>query len=313
MMNIFVVCLEAVLPIFIIMLIGYAARWTGLMAERDVRRFNAINFKTFMPVMLFESIYSSELDKAVNPSLLVYSAVGVLVMLGLCFAFVMLTQKENAKRGVMIQGLYRSNFALVGMPVADALMQGGDISVVAVQLAVIVPIFNIAAVVILEGFSGKKPSLGHLLMDVAKNPLIIASVLGIVFLALDIELPSVLDTVVEEMSAVAGPLALFSLGAFFRFKGLGKYKKELLTVCAGRLIIIPAVFLSIGYMLGFRGANFAGIMALFASCSAIASYIMAEQMGGDSELAGDIVVATSFLCSFTLYFWAVIFMSLGAF
>ena len=331
-MNVFLVCLEAVLPIFITMLIGYAARLSGLMGESDVRRINKINFRSFMPIMLFESIYASDIETAVNPGLIVYSVIAVLIMLALCFGFVMLVEKENSRRGVMIQGLYRSNFALVGIPVADALMQGGDISVVAVQLAVVVPIFNIAAVLILEGFGGTKPNIKHLhsvialevfsgqrirlkqvLINIIKNPLIIASVLGLVFLALDIQLPSILSTVVEDMAAVAGPLALFTLGAFFRFKGIGKYKKELLLVGSGRLIVIPGIFLTAGYLLGFRGADFAGIMGLFASCSAIASYIMAEQMGGDSELAGNIVICTSFLCSFSMYLWAVLFMSLGAF
>ena len=312
-MNIFVVCLEAVLPIFIMLLCGYAARRTGLMDEQDVRKINKINFRTFMPVMLFESIYSSDLESAVNGALIAYSAVAVLAMLGLCTLFVLLVEKENMKQGVMIQGLYRSNFALVGIPVAEALMRGGDISVVAVQLAVIVPIFNVAAVVILEGFGGRKPDIKAVLISVLKNPLIGASALGIAFLALKLRLPAVIDTVVTDMADVAGPLALFTLGAFFRFDTLGKYKRELLIVCTGRLLVIPAIFLTIGYLLGFRGADFAGLMGLFASCSAIASFIMAEQMGGDSELAGDIVVSTSVLCSFTLYFWAVLFMSLGAF
>lgn len=312
-MNVFIVCLEAVLPIFITMLIGYAARLGGLLGESDVKRINRINFRTFMPIMLFESIYASDIETAVNPGLIIYSIVGVLLMIGLCFGFVMLVEKENSRRGVMIQGLYRSNFALVGIPVADALMQGGDISVVAVQLAVVVPIFNIAAVLILENFGGKKPSIAHLLLDVAKNPLIISSVLGLVFLALDIRLPKVAAVLVEDLAAVAGPLALFTLGAFFRFDGLGKFKKELAIVGFGRLVVIPGIFLTVGYLLGFRGADFAGIMGLFASCSAIASYIMAEQMGGDSELAGNIVICTSFLCSFTMYLWAVLFMSLGAF
>ena len=311
-MNVFLVCFEAVLPIFIMLIVGCGARRTGLMTEKDVRRFNAVNFKTFMPIMLFESIYSSDLETAVNPALIAYSVVAVLLMLGLCVAFVMLVEKENSKRGVMIQGLYRSNFALVGIPVADALMRGGDISVVAVQLAVVVPIFNLAAVVILEGFGGKKPNFRHMLLDILKNPLIIASALGVLFLILDINLPYALASVVEDMAGVAGPLALFTLGAFFRVGSFGKYKKELIMVCTGRLLVIPGIFLSLGYLLGFRWADFAGIMGLFASCSAIASYIMAEQMGGDSELAGNIVIVTSFLCSFTLYLWAVLFMSLGA-
>lgn len=312
-MNIFIVCLEAVLPIFILMLVGYAARRSGIINERDVRRTNAIIFRTFMPVLLFESIYSSDFESAVNLRLIIFAVLAVLVMIGLCISFVLLTEKDKSRHGVMIQGLYRSNFALVGIPVAEALMRGGDISVVAVLLAAVVPVFNIAAVVILEGFGGRKINVRHMLLDVAKNPLIIASVLGLVFLALDIRLPKVVMTVVEDMSDAAGPIALFLLGAFFRFETLGKYKREIAIVSLGRLIVIPGIFLTLGFLFGFRGAEFAGLIALFASCTAIASFTMAEQMGGDSELAGDIVVTTSVLCSFTLYLWSVLFMSLGAF
>lgn len=312
-MNIFIVCLEAVLPIFILMLVGYAARRFGIINERDVRRTNAIIFRTFMPVLLFESIYSSDFESAVNLRLIIFAVLAVLVMIGLCVGFVLLTEKDKSRHGVMIQGLYRSNFALVGIPVAEALMRGGDISVVAVLLAAVVPVFNIAAVVILEGFGGRKINVRHMLLDVAKNPLIIASVLGLVFLALDIRLPKVVMTVVEDMSDAAGPIALFLLGAFFRFETLGKYKREIAIVSLGRLIVIPGIFLTLGFLFGFRGAEFAGLIALFASCTAIASFTMAEQMGGDSELAGDIVVTTSVLCSFTLYLWSVLFMSLGAF
>lgn len=311
-MNIFIVCLEAVLPIFILMICGYVSRLCKIIDEHDVRRMNSILFKTFMPVLLFESIYSSELESALNLPLMLYSALAVFIMLALSILFTLKVEKEPSRQGVMIQGLFRSNFALVGIPVASALMRGGDIGVVAVLLAVIVPIFNVAAVVILESFGGKKTDLKHMMLGVLKNPLIIASAIGLVFLALEIKIPPVLMTVVEEMSNAAGPIALFLLGAFFRFETMGKYKKELIIVCIGRLIVIPGIFLTGGYLLGFRGAEFAGLMALFASCTAVASFIMADEMGGDSELAGDIVVSTSFLCSFTLYMWSVIFMSLGA-
>lgn len=312
-MNVFVICLEAVLPIFILMLVGYAARRFGIVDERDVRRINAIIFRTFMPVLLFESIYTSDFETAVNPRLIIFAVLSVLVMLALCTGFVLLVEKDKSRQGVMIQGLYRSNFALVGIPVAEALMRGGDISVVAVLLAAVVPVFNVAAVVILEGFGGKRINVRHMLLDVLKNPLIIASAIGLIFLGLDIELPGVVMTVVGEMSDAAGSVALFLLGAFFRFETMGKYKREIAIVSVGRLIVIPGIFLSLGFFLGFRGAEFAGLIALFASCTAIASFTMAEQMGGDSELAGDIVVTTSVMCSFTLYLWSVLFMSLGAF
>ena len=82
---------------------------------------------------------------------------------------------------------------------------------------------------------------------------------------------------------------------------------------AGRLVLVPGIFLTIGALLGFRGVEFAGLIGVFASSTAVASFTMAQQMGGDAELAGDIVVVTSALCPFTIFGWILLFKSLGMF
>ena len=113
--------------------------------------------------------------------------------------------------------------------------------------------------------------------------------------------------------ALAAGLLLFLLGAFFRFSGLRRYKKDLIQVCVVRLLVMPALLLTAGYLLGIRDAGFAGLISVFASATAIASFTMTQQMGGDSELAGDIVVATSALCIVTMFGWSLLFRQLGAF
>ena len=112
--------------------------------------------------------------------------------------------------------------------------------------------------------------------------------------------------------AAAG-LLLFLLGAFFEFGGLRRYIKDLVEVCLGRLVVIPGIFLTIAWLTGIRGVEFAGMIAIFGSATAIASFTMVQQMGGDAELAGDIVVATSALCCFTMFMWSLLFKTLGAF
>lgn len=310
-MNVFVVCLEAVLPIFLIMMCGYFVRCRGLISDSDVQRMNAISFRIFHPALLFISVYSSDLEKAVNIRLIAFSVISVFIVIALTIVFTLKTEKDPRKQGVMIQGLFRSNFAFVGMPITAALMKGEDVSCVVVLMAIIIPIYNVASVICLEMFNGRRVDKLKVFRDVVKNPLIIGTLLGIVFVSFGIRLPGPLETAVDDLGKIAGPLVLFLLGAFFKFDDLGKYKKELIIVCLGRLIIIPGVFLTAAHFLGFRGAEFASLIGLFASCTAIASFTMAEQMGGDSQLAGDIVVSTSFLCSFTIYMWSVIFKSLG--
>lgn len=136
---------------------------------------------------------------------------------------------------------------------------------------------------------------------------------GFCFLLLGIKLPSAIESTVSQLGAATNPLLLFLLGAFFKFDGLRRYAKDLVPVCIGRLVVIPGIFLTAAMLLGIRGVEFAGMIAIFGSATAIASFTMAQQTGGDAELAGDIVVATSALCSFTMFGWSLLFKTLGVF
>lgn len=311
-MSIFLVCLNSVLPTFILILAGYLSRCAGIIKSHEVGRINAIAFRTFLPVMLFFNICHSDLSSAVRPRLIGFSLLCVFVIYALCVACVLLFVRDKSKHSVMIQGLYRSNFIIVGLPVVEKLMAGADLSPVAVLMGIIVPIFNVLAVITLETFKGNRVKPGKILLEVLENPLIIGSVLGILFLVLGIRLPAALDDALGKMAGIASPLMLFLLGAFFRFESMAHNWKELVQVCLGRLVFIPGIFLTISYFAGFRGVEFAALLTVFSSSTAVSSFTMAQQMGGDSELAGNIVVATSVCCAFTLYMWCVIFMSLGA-
>lgn len=312
-MSDFQVCLNAVIPIFLTMALGYLARSLGAIKREDVPKLNKLAFRYFMPLMLFSSIYSSDISTAVQPKLLIFAAVCVLCAYFLSLGFVLLTEKDDAKRGVKIQGLYRSNFVIIGIPLAEQLVQGADIAPVVLMIAVVVPMFNVLAVITLEIFNGSRPSLKTLLIEIAKNPLIQGTVAGLAFLLLKIRLPVGIETAVQQIGAATNPLLLFLLGAFFEFKDLGRYVKDLVQVCVGRLVIIPGIFLTAAMLFGINGVEFAGMIAIFGSATAIASFTMAQQMGGDATLAGDIVVCTSALCCFTMFGWAFLFKSLGVF
>lgn len=309
-MESFTVCLNAVLPIFLLMAVGYAARCFHLLDRADVAKINKIIFRAFMPAMVFYNIYSSDLSSAVRGSLLGYAVLGVLAEFLLSLGYALLFVKERSRRGVVIQGLFRSNFVIIGLPIAESLV-GGDLGPVAILLAAVVPVFNILSVISLAIFNGQKPDWKKVAADILENPLIIGSAVGIAALLAGIRLPAPLETVVSQMSAASSPMLLFLLGAFFRFGGMGGHLRELAAVCLGRLVVFPALFLGLAAVMGFRGVELVSLLGVFASSTAIASFTMAQQMGGDAELAGDIVVWTSALCSFTLFGWSLLFKLLA--
>lgn len=312
-MESLLVCFRAVVPIFLMMALGYLAQRLGAIRREDVPRMNKIAFRFFLSITLFYSIYKSDISRAVQPKLLLFSVAAVLVEFALAAGFVLLTEKEPEKRGVKIQGLFRSNFVLIGLPLTEALAEGKDIGPVALLIAVVVPLFNAMAVVTLEAFRGNRPPVGKILGNILINPLIIASALGLLFLLTPLRLGTVLESTVRQISGVANPFMLFLLGAFFRFDGLRRYWRDLLEVSIGRLVIIPGVFLTAAWLLGFRGVAFAGLIPMLGSATAVSSFTMVQQLGGDDELAGDIVVITSALCVVTLFFWSFLFKTLGAF
>ena len=309
-MGSFVVCINAVLPIFLLMAAGYSARCFHLLDRADVEKINRIVFRAFMPVMVFYNLYSSDLSSAMRGSLLGYAVIGVFAEYLLSLGYALLFVKDHSRRGVVIQGLYRSNFVIIGLPIAESLV-GGDLGPVAMLLAVVIPIFNILAVITLAVFNGKKPGLKEVVLDILKNPLIIGSVAGIAALLAGLRLPAPLEKVVSQMSGATSPVLLFLLGAFFQFKGMRSHMRELAAVCAGRLVVFPALFLGLAVAIGFRGVELVSLTGVFASSTAIASFTMAQQMDGDAELAGDIVVWTSALCSFTLFGWSLLFKLMG--
>ena len=310
-MSNFMICVNAVVPIFLLIATGYGAKRAGFIREEEVPRMNAVAFKVFMPLMCFYNLYNSNLSSAVRPGLIAFAVLGVLAAYALSLCYAVLFVRQRNRKGVVIQGIYRSNFLIIGFPFAAGLVGEMDLGVVAVLSAIVVPIFNVLAVVTLEAYNGKTPEIRKLLFEIVKNPLIQGSVVGIVFLAAGIRLPASVEKAVGDLSGIASPLLLFLLGAFFKLGGFRAHIPELMAVCLGRLVVIPALALSAAVWLGFRGIEFVTLLGIFASSTAANSFTMAQQMGGDPDLAGDIVVLTSALCSFTLFAWSLLFKQMG--
>ena len=312
-MENFVISVNAILPMFLVMALGYGARCLGWIHREEISNINKVAFRIFLPCLLYYNVYCSDLSGSFDPLLIAYAVGSVLLSFALALGYTLLMEKLPERRGVMIQGMFRSNYVIMGIPVATALLGADQLGTVSILIAVIVPLFNMLAVVVLEVFRGQKPKPLHILGQIAKNPLVIGSVLGILTLAAGIRLPHILEQTIQNISAIASPLQLFLLGAFFQFSGLKTYRRELVTVSAAKLIVSPGLFLGLGALLGFRGVAFVSLIGVFASPTAVNSFTMAQQMGGDAELAGDIVVVTSAVSMLTMFLWVFLFKSLGMF
>ena len=299
------ISLNAVVPLFLMMAVGYVIRLTGLMNDISTRQVNRCIFKVFLPLMLFINIYDAGDGATLRSDLLFFAVAGVLIEFLVSLVLVLLTEQDNSRRGVMLQGMFRSNFVLFGIPIAMSLFGDSAAGTASLLIAIVIPMFNALAVLALEMFNGQRPNLWGVLFGVATNPLIIASLLGIAFNHFGWYLPGLLHDTMSTLGGIATPLAFVVLGASMNFSETGRCMRPLLITLLMKLIIYPAAFVGAAILMGFRGANLAVLLTVFGSPIAVSSFTMAQQMGGDDQLAGQLGIFSSILSIGTmfLYIW----------
>ena len=267
---------NVVMPLFLMMALGYCIRLLKLGDEATFKKMNNIVFRVFLPILLFHNVISTDLSTAFNGPLLLTAVCFVIAEFALCMIFVPLLEKENRRRGVLVQGIMRSNFVIFGLPVLVSLC-GENSNTGAVSL-VVVPMFNAFSVIALEVYRGGKLNFWKIAKSVASNPLILSSLLGIVLLALGVQLPEVIEKPLSDLADVATPLALVILGAEFSFRQVKSCLRQLVLGVTGRLIVMPLIFLTIAILLGFRGEELIALMVMLAAPPAVSSFTMAQQM-----------------------------------
>ena len=294
---------EIIEPLLILMLLGGFLRKIQVFDDNTVKKMNAAIFKVFLPTLIFYNLYNSYVADIKDIGTALYAAGVILCAFLLSAVIVSLLEKDNAKRGAMVQGMCRSNFVIFGVPLCVSICGEGIAGKISVAVAIVVPLLNILSVIVLEFFRGGKPSLKKMLKGVITNPLIIASILGIIVLILGIKLPVLVEKSVGDVAKIATPLALILLGASVNLSSVKGNLKQLIIAVSGKLVIIPLVGISIAALLDMRGGDIALLISALASPTAVSSYPMALQMESDGELAAQIVAFDTAICIITVFLW----------
>ena len=315
MFSNFVVAVSAVVPMFCLMAIGAFVKFQKWLTDEELNHMNRMVFRVFFCCMMFYSIYTTELATSFRPKLMLFGAGGVLVIFFLLMIIIPRIEPDNRRRGVLVQAIFRSNFVLMGVPIVANIFGDENIAVSTMMIAIIVPIYNILAVFALETFRNGKFALLPILKDIFKNPMILGGIAGATLLILGVEVPKPILKPIGQISAATTPVALIILGASFKLGAThDEHRKQLFGAVFGRLILVPAITLSMAaFIFGFSGIEFVTLVAIFASPCAVVSFAMAQQMGGDADLAGNCVVFTSALSCLTMFCWILLFKTLGVF
>ncbi len=328
--------INAIIPILLMILLGYYLRRFGFLNENFIKIGNKLVFNICLPAMLFINIYDIEGFSAIQWDIVVYTVCTICLLFLLSFGAALTATKIPDRKGVVMQCVYRSNFAIIGLSLASALGGPDAMGVAAVISAFSIPLFNIFAVISLSVFlkksDSKKAEIGSILRNIAKNPLIIGVVLGLICLGirhLQLELfektvfslkrdTKFLYTALGNLKSITSPLALIVLGGQFEFSAVKGMFKEIVIGTVSRTVIAPAIGVGLAVVLSKHtnllscGVNeYPALIAMFGSPVAVSSAVMAAGMKNDGQLAAQLVVWTSFFSIFTIFTTICIMMSIG--
>ena len=304
--------MNAVIPFLCYISFGYIVRMKKIVSESFLQQLNQMVFRLFYPCMTFYNIYKADAESLPRPVLLIFVGASILILEAILILVVPRFVLENPKRGVVIQGIFRSNFVLFGLPLTISVFGDSAASVAAMVVTVVVTIYNTTSVVILEMFNTNgKINVKNIAFNVIKNPLLQGAVIGLVFFLLGIHVPESIVTPIAAFSDATSPLALFVLGGTLHFNEISHNLKYLVPTLSFKLLILPAVMMAIGYAFGLRELELFLLVAVYGTPVAAASYPMAQNMGGDGELAGQLVVISTVVSVVTLFFWIFLLRFVG--
>ncbi len=301
------ISLNSVLPMFLIMAVGYLFRRIGWLGDAQVRPLNKVSLYSFIAVLLFCNIYQSDIKELLDMRLILFIWVYFGFEFGLSLAVTLLVEKDNHSRGALLHGMFRANTTLLGLPLAVAILGADNVGIISVVIAAIAPVLNVLGVLALEIFRGGKLNFKKLLIGICTSPLIIATILALIFNLGAIPIPAPIYSALNSMKAIASPLAMFLLGASFDFKTIGENAKNITIATIMKLIVIPAIAIIIAINMGFRGAALVAVMVCFSSPTAVMTFPMAVSADSNSELAANLVVFSSIFSSITLFITVFLF------
>ena len=303
----FIFSCNVVLPVFLLLFVGYLLR-RDILDPRTTGRLNWIVFNCALPLLLFRDISGSDLSSALDIELISFAAISTLIVFAVIY-FLAPKLVKPEEEGAFIQGVFRGNYAIVGLSIMANILGDTQTGKAALVIAILAPLYNILAVFTLTVKSSDRDksknaldNIQEAVINIAKNPLILGTLAGIPFSVFHIRLPGFLISSINSLAALASPLALLSIGASITMSRIRNKFKPAVIAAIMKLVVFPLIFVPITVFIGFDREQITILYVMLAAPTAVNSYIMADLMGNDSVLAANIVLLTSLgsLITFTI-------------
>lgn len=315
-MQDFIFSVNATIPIFIVIMMGYILKQRKILTEEFANVANKLVFEICLPLLLFRDLASTDILSDFDWKFVVYCmAVTTISFFGI-WGFAKLFLKDKGIIGAFVQASFRGSAAVLGIAFIQNIY--GDAGMAPLMIVGAVPLFNIYSVIVLTFEAEKQNNTGRenakkAIINICKNPIILGIVAGVVGSILNVysSMPVILDKTINNIAILATPLALLSIGVGFEARNVLKKVKPTVIAVVIKLIVLVGIFIPIAITLGFRDQKLIAILIMLGAPSTPTCYIMAKNMGNDGVISSSIIVATTIISSITLTAWIYILKVTG--
>lgn len=297
--------LNATMPIFIMMVLGYFFKYIHLLDDHSLKVINKFVFVIALPVLMFEDLAEQDIQSIWNGKFILFCFVITLIEIGLA-ALISLIVVKKENRGEFVQASYRSSAALLGAAIISNIY--GESGIAALMIVAAVPLYNICAVIVLSLTSPDNTTLDSktikkTLKGIITNPILIGIVIGFLWSILKLPYPTILQKSVNNIAKLATPLGLMAMGGSLEFKKISQVVKPACISSFLKLFGFAMVFVPVAIWFGFRESELIAIVVMLGSATTVSCYVMAQNMKHEGTLTSAVVMITTLLSSFSLTFW----------
>ncbi|NLS14635.1 AEC family transporter [Vibrio sp. SM6] len=300
-------------PICLMLVLGVLFKRMGLINENFIEVGSKLVFQVTLPAMLFLSIANAGGGLSLAQPFILYGLLASVVFFVFTSVAVKAAFPQSADSGVIIQGSFRANTAIIGIAYVANAYGAQGVAVAALYVAVTTILYNVLATLCLTPKGGASGFQLAKLMgkSLTKNPLIISIVAGGVVYGLSVPVPSIVTESGQYLARMTLPLALLCTGGSLDLSAMRASARAPWFATLFKLVLAPVLITLGGAWLGFRNIELAVLFFMNAAPVAAASYVMARSMGGNAALAANIIALTTLLSTFTCSLGVMVLTSLG--
>lgn len=286
---------------------GYAFYRQDLLDDTFVEKASRLIFNYALPALLFVNISASEISALTEFKTIAVGLGGTLAVFITYVLWVSFRVKHHQDKGVIVQASYRSNMGIIGLAYCANAYGPEGLAYASIYLGALTILYNVLSVAVLNVYAGSAVSIMRITKGIGTNPIILSIIAGVCVAYFALPIPGFVSNSLGYFAQLTLPLALLCTGASLRFRNLGSYWQSVLLATIGKCIVYPAVLISLALACDISDLSLGVVFLMAMSPTAAASYIMVRKIGGNHQLAAQII-AISTLVSVPITIVAYYFM-----